>query len=77
MAAAKPVKLMQGLSDESKSRWRIYSTAKGRRIAIAHYVRRGWCYIVGWKDTQGFGLEVLWRAGWQDEGCRHPVINLR
>jgi len=38
--------------------------------------RLGYCYIIGWKDVQGWGIYGVWRADWQNESS-YPYINLR
>lgn len=73
-ARVKPIELNKGIKGNG-SIWKIYHTERGRKIALARYIRSGNMYFVCWKDTQGFGLETLRRATWQDEGWRHPYIN--
>lgn len=54
--------------DRRGSRWRIYPTPAARDRAMRRYVRRGYRYLVRWKDKYGWGLEAVWRAQWQPEG---------
>lgn len=53
--------------DCQSSRWRIYDSAKARKCAVARFIQLGYKYLVGWKDIQGFGLEAVPRAAWQDD----------
>ena len=61
---------------ERGSFWRIYPTLEQRDQAIQAYLRNGFKYIIGWKDTQGWGLQGARLADWQTE-ANGAYVDLR
>ena len=56
-----------------RGNWRIYSSVANRNRAIGH-LRKRFNYIVGWKDSLGYGLHFA-HADWVADGTVY--INLR
>lgn len=61
--------------DSDHNVWRIYHSTKARAAAIRYFLRKDPTlnYVVGWKNVNGWGLEVT-RADWVKPGSRY--INL-
>jgi hypothetical protein len=61
------IKIIQEKKTENPTIWRLYETTWDRSKALKFYLRKGYKYFVTWKDVNGWGLECVWRAAWQDD----------
>lgn len=55
----------------------MLETPEQQRYVASLCARRGFKYIVGWKDVRGWGLFAIQFAEWSEGNSDAPYINLR